>query len=436
MVRTKLSELLPKRFHPVWRATLNSDILNIVCKGGRGSGKSSDIAHIITQLLMRYAVNAVGIRYVDNTLEQSLYEQMKWAIEQQGVTHLFKFNKSPLRITYIPRGNYMIFRGAQNPERIKSLKDARFPFAIGWIEELAEFKNEDEVTTITNSLLRGELEDGLFYKFFYSYNPPKRKQSWVNKKYETSFQPDNTFVHHSTYRDNPYISKEFLSEVDATRERNPRRAEWEYDGKAIGSGVVPFDNLQVEAGSITDEMVANFDNIRNAVDFGYATDPLAFVRWHYDKKKNGIYAIDEIYGVKISNREFAKKLNDKGYQSDRMFADSAEPKSIAELANEHGIKKIIGVKKGPDSVEYGEEWLDDLDFICIDPLRTPNIAREFENIDYQTDKDGNPKPRLEDKDNHTIDATRYAFSEDMKKQPEPINVKKTIDTFKKLGLGR
>ncbi|MDT2793234.1 PBSX family phage terminase large subunit [Enterococcus thailandicus] len=409
----KLSELLPPKFHSVWKATLNSDILNIVCKGGRGSGKSSDIAHIITQLLMRYAVNAVGIRYVDNTLEQSLYEQMKWAIEQQGVSYLFKFNKSPLRITYIPRGNYMIFRGAQNPERIKSLKDSRFPFAIGWIEELGEFKNEDEVTTITNSLLRGELDNGLFYKFFYSYNPPKRKQSWVNKKYETSFQPKNTFIHHSTYKDNPFISKEFLSEVEAARQRNPRRAEWEYDGKAIGSGVVPFDNLQVKPGCITDEMVANFDNIRNGLDFGYATDPLAYVRWHYDKKKNGIYAIDEIYGVKMSNREFANKAHAKGYQTERVNADSAEPKSIAELRNEHFMTNVFGVKKGPDSVQYGEEWLDDLDFICIDPLRTPNIAREFENIDYQVDKDGNPKPRLEDKDNHTIDATRYAFADDM-----------------------
>ncbi len=80
----KLSEFLPPKFHSVWRATLNQDILNIICKGGRGSGKSSDIAHIITQLLMRYAVNAVGIRYVDNTLEQSIYEQMKWAIEEAG----------------------------------------------------------------------------------------------------------------------------------------------------------------------------------------------------------------------------------------------------------------------------------------------------------------------------------------------------------------
>ncbi|HIB1875472.1 TPA: PBSX family phage terminase large subunit, partial [Enterococcus faecium] len=334
---------------------------------------------------------------------------------------------------YLPRGNYMIFRGAQNPERIKSLKDSKFPFAIGWIEELAEFKTEDEVTTITNSLLRGELDDGLFYKFFYSYNPPKRKQSWVNKKYETSFQPENTFIHHSTYRDNPFISKEFLKEVEATRERNPRRAEWEYDGKAVGSGVVPFDNLQIKEGSITDDMVADFDNIRQGLDYGYATDPLAFVRWHYDKKRNSIYAIDELYEVKCSNRRAAQWIKSKKYDYQDIIAE-VEPKSNAEMRNEHDISKIRQVTKGPDSVEYGEKWLDDLDAIYIDPLRTPNIAKEFESIDYQTDRDGNPKPRLEDKDNHTIDATRYAFNDDMRKKPEPVNVKKTIDTFKKLGL--
>jgi PBSX family phage terminase large subunit len=408
-----LSEFLPKAFHDTWKAAINPDILHVIEKGGRGSGKSSDIAHILIQLIMRYPINAVAIRFVDNTIELSVFEQLKWAIEEQNVSNYFRINKSPMKITYTPRGNYIAFRGAQNPERIKSLKDSRFPFAIAWIEELAEFKKEEDVTTITNSLLRGELADGLFYKFFYSYNPPKRKQSWVNKKYETSFQPANTFVHHSTYRDNPFIAKAFIEEAESVRGRNLRRYEWEYLGKAIGSGVVPFDNLRVEIGCITDDMIANFDNIRNGLDFGYATDPLAFVRWHYDKKKNGIYAIDEIYGVKISNREFAKSAREKGYQSDRINADSAEPKSIAELRNEHFMNGVYGVKKGPDSVEYGEEWLDDLDFICIDPLRTPNIAREFENIDYQVDKDGNPMPRLEDKDNHTIDATRYAFANDM-----------------------
>lgn len=407
----KISELLPKAFHPVWKASFDPKILNVICKGGRGSGKSSDIAHIIVQMLMRYPVNAVGIRKIDNTIELSIFEQIKWSISEQKVTHLFRVNKSPMRITYLPRGNYMVFRGAREPERIKSLKSAEFPFVIAWLEELAEFLTEDEVTTITNSLLRGELPDGLFYKFFGSYNPPKRKQSWVNKKYESAFIPENTFVHHSTYLDNPFISKQFIEEAEATKTRNERKYEHEYLGKAIGSGVVPFDNLEFR--TITDEEVEVFDNYRFAVDFGYAADPLAFVVWHYDKKRNAIYAIDEIYEVKLSNREFAKRLINKGYQDELIYADSAEPKSIDELINEHGIKRVKGAKKGKDSVEYGEQWLDDLDAIVIDPKRTPKMAYEFENIDYQTDKDGNVKSRLIDKDNHTIDATRYAFSDDM-----------------------
>jgi phage terminase large subunit len=410
----KLSELIPKPFHPLWKATLDPDILHIVAKGGRGSGKSSDIAHIITQLLMRYPVNALGVRKVDNTIEASIFEQMKWAIQEQGVAHLFKVSKSPMKITYVPRGNYMIFRGAQDPARIKSLKSANFPFTIAFLEELAEFKSEEEVTMITNSLLRGELGENQFYKFFYAYNPPKRKSSWVNKKYESSFQAKNTLVHRSTYLDNPFISKQFIEEAEAAKERNEMRYRWEYLGEAIGSGVVPFDNLQVEPGCITDEMVKSFDNIRNGIDYGYASDPLAYVRWHYDKKKKTIYAVDELYGVKISNRMLAEHLKGRGYAHERFAAESAEPKSNDEMRYEYGINRLYAVKKGPDSVQFGEEWLNDLDAIVIDPLRTPNIAKEFENIDYMTDKDGNVVPRLADKDNHTIDATRYAFEEDMR----------------------
>lgn len=408
-----LSELIPKHFHPIWKAAKDPSILNIVCKGGRGSGKSSDVAHIMLQLIMRYPLNAVVIRKVDNTLVTSVYEQIKWAIEQQQVSHLFKVMKSPLEIQYIPRGNKIIFRGAQNPERLKSLKDSKFPYAIAWIEELAEFKTEDEVTTITNSLLRGELDDGLFYKFFFTYNPPKRKTSWVNKKYETVFQPPNTFVHHSTYKDNPYIAQAFKDEAEAQRIKNEKRYRWEYLGEAIGSGVVPFDNLEFR--EIPDKEYNTFDNFRQGVDYGYATDPLAFVRWHYDKKRNTIYAMEEIYGVKMSN----KKLSENMYKikaEEHHTISEVSPKDIDELKFEHGIYNIKQAKKGPGSVEYGEKWLDDLDAIVIDPKRTPNIAREFENIDYETDRDGNPKARLVDVDNHTIDATRYAFENDMKKR--------------------
>ncbi|MFA3932514.1 terminase large subunit [Clostridioides difficile] len=139
---------------------------------------------------------------------------------------------------------------------------------------------------------------------------------------------------------------------------------------------------------------------------------MAFVRLHYDKKKRVIYFIDEIFGVKMSIRELASKIKSKGYDDFSVICDSAEPRSIAEL-REYGIK-ALKAKKGPGSIEFGENWLDDLQAIVIDPNRTPNIAREFENIDYQTDKDGNVRAKLEDKDNHSIDATRYALELDMK----------------------
>lgn len=412
MTSKKMSDLLPVSFHDVWRKAKDPNNLNVVCKGGRGSGKSSDIAIMLVTLIIKYPVNSVVIRKVDNTLVTSVFEQIRWAVEQLNVSHLFRVKMSPLEIQYVPRGNKIIFRGAQDPQRLKSLKDSRFPYAIGWVEELAEFKTEDEVTTITNSLLRGELDDGLFYKFFFSYNPPKRKTSWVNKKYETQFQPKHTFVHHSTYLDNPYISKAFIEEAEAMKDKNEMRYRWEYLGEAIGSGVVPFSNLQFK--TITDDEFNSFDNFRQGVDYGYSTDPAAFVRWHYDKKRNTIYAMNEVYGVKLSNRKLAEGMRAIKAEDYRVKAEIS-PKDNDELKFEHGIRLLSQVKKGPGSVEYGEKWLDDLDAIVIDPVRTPNIAKEFENIDYQTDKDGNTIPRLVDKDNHTIDATRYAFEDDMQR---------------------
>lgn len=410
MKQVKLSNLVTPHFHSFWRVSNSRKYLNHVCKGGRGSGKSVHIAERLITDMMKYPVTTLCVRKVGNTLAESVFEQLKEAIEMLGVSDYWHVVKSPLQLVYVPRGNKIIFRGADDPAKIKSLKVSKFPVAFLWIEELAEFKTEDEVSTIVNSVLRAELPDGLFYAFYYSYNPPKRRASWVNKKYESQFIPSNTFVHHSTYLDNPYISKAFKEEAEDVKEKRPQKYEWEYLGKAIGSGVVPFDNLVFR--TITDEEIRQFDNIRQGIDWGYGVDPMSFGRWHYDKTRRRLYALDELYGVKLSNREVAEWMKSKGYQSDMTIADSAEPKSVDEMQT-YGIH-IKGAQKGPGSVEYGEKWLDDLEEIVIDPARTPNTAREFENIDYQTDKDGNPKARLEDRDNHTIDQCRYALEDDMK----------------------
>jgi PBSX family phage terminase large subunit len=411
-MKVKMSEKVLPAFNTFWRQCNRKQRRKLykVLKGGRNSSKSTHIAIRIVWDVMRNPVNALAVRKVAATLETSVFEQLQWAIEYLGVSRYWKINKSPLKLTYLPRGNSILFRGADKPEKIKSIKTSKFPIAILWMEELAEFKTEDEVSTIVNSIVRADLPEGLYYDIYYSYNPPKRKQSWVNKKFDTQFLPANVWVHKSTYFDNPYVSKEFKEEAEEVKRKNEFKYRWEYLGESIGSGVVPFTNLTFRR--ITDDEIKRFDNIKQGIDWGYAADPFSFGRMHLDKTRRKLYLFGEIYGVKLSNRHVAEQIKKNGWHTTMTIADSAEPKSVDEMKG-YGVR-IKGAEKGPGSVEYGEKWLDDLDEIIIDPYRCPNTAREFENIDYQTDKDGNIKSKLEDKDNHSIDMTRCACEDDMR----------------------
>ncbi|SDI96081.1 phage terminase, large subunit, PBSX family [Halanaerobium congolense] len=410
--RVRLSDHVIPKFRDFWKATKKDKYLYYVLKGGRSSAKSSHIAINRLMATIKNPVNGLAVRKHAKYIRESIFTEFKWAARLLDVDQYFKFQVSPMQVIYLPRGNKILFAGADDPTRIKSLATEEYPYTWLWIEELAEFKTEDEVGTIEDSIVREET--GFDYKVFYSYNPPKRKTNWCNKRFNSVTLPDLYYVHHSDYRDNPYIARQTLQKIDILKEENERKYRHTWLGEPIGSGVVPFNNLKFR--KITDKEINRFDNIRPGIDWGYGADPFSYVRWHYDSTRRILYAIDEIYQVKLSNREAAKRIKNKGYENDLIIADSAEPKSIDEL-KDYGIK-IIGAKKGPGSVEYGEKWLDDLNAIVIDPKRTPNIAREFENIDYQTDRDGNIKNKLIDKDNHTIDGTRYACEKDMEIKPD------------------
>ncbi|MFA5720518.1 MAG: terminase large subunit, partial [Acholeplasmataceae bacterium] len=190
---------------------------------------------------------------------------------------------------------------------------------------------------------------------------------------------------------------------------NNHKYRWVWLGEPIGGGIVPFDNLVFR--TITDEEIKSFDNIRQGIDWGYAAHPACFGRMHLDKTRNKLYIFDEVFGVQISNRKMSDEIIKKGYQNDLIIADSAEPKSIAEM-KDYGLR-IVGATKGAGSVEYGEKWLNDLEEIVIDHNRCPGIAKQFENIDYKVDKDGNIKSELEDLENDAIDMSRYACERDM-----------------------
>ena len=407
---TNTHELVLESFWDFWAACDDPQYTHYICKGGRNSAKSTSISQRMDFDIIDRPINVLVVRKVGNTLYDSVYEQLRKTINIMNYEDEFSFSKSPMSILYKPRGNGFLFRGADDPGKIKSITSSKFPITQIWFEEVDQFKTEEELQTIIDSILREKLPNGMSYKFFYSYNPPKRKQHWLNKKYETQFIPKNTYVHHSYYYHNPYLSEQAIFEAEECKQTNPHRYNWYYLGKPIGGGVVPFENLVFR--KITDEEIKGFDNIRQGIDWGYASDPFAFVRWHYDKTRRKIYAMDEIYGVKLSNRETGREIINRGYQNLTIVADSSEPKSVADL-REMGIKRIESARKGHGSVEHGEKWLDDLSEIVIDYERTPNIAREFEMIDYKVDKDGNIVPKLEDKNNHTIDATRYCFEGDM-----------------------
>lgn len=409
----RISEKIIPSFYESWRAYKNPKYLNVYEKGGRGSSKSTTIAIKVIMNRMQTLSHALVVRKYAKTIRGTVRNQIIWALYHLEVQDSWEWSSSSngeMTMTYIPTGTKIFFEGADG-DKVKGWKTPDFPTTDIFFEEIADYKTDEELSSIKLSIVREILPEGYKYTFFHAYNPPKRRQSWVNKLCETQFIPDNMYVHHSTYLDNIYLPKEFRDMAEHTRMTDPRRYQWEYLGYPIGAGLVPFENLEFR--EITDDEFNAFDNFYQGNDWGYAADPNAFVVWHFDATRRRIFAAGEIYGVKISLEDLADKIIEKGWHRQTTTADSAEPRSISRMKT-LGCK-FTGASKGPGSVEFGEKWLDELESIIIDPKRTPNIAREFESIDYEVDRDGNVMSRLSGADNHTIDATRYAFESVNKK---------------------
>jgi PBSX family phage terminase large subunit len=394
---------LIEHFKPWFNEKYEQHLFSIL-KGGRASGKSTTASRRLVKDILMYPINILILRKIHSTIATSVYEEIKQAINDLNVSDEFRcIGGTKPSITRIRTGQRFIFTGGQEPEKIKSIKTSKFPIARLWIEELVEFRSYEEVKTIIDSIVRATLPEGLVYHIIFTYNPPKRKAHWCNKLYNTQFIPENTCIDHSTSFVNPHLSKDFLDEADNVKAKNEARWRWNYGGEAIGGGIVPFSNLEFR--EITDIEIFTFDNLCQGLDWGYAADPLCFLRAHFDKTRFILYIFAEIYQVKISNKILSEKIIEKGYNDIMIIADSEDPRSIDDVKS-YGIR-CRGATKGPGSVEHGLEWLDTLQAIVIDPVRCPNAAREFENIDYQTDKDGNVISKLDDKDDHSIDCTRY-----------------------------
>lgn len=404
MNSVRLTDLIAPSFFSVHRAVQNHEYTHYWLSGGRGSTKSSFVSiEIILGIMQNPDANAVAVRKVGRYLKDSVFSQLRWAIERLGVESLWQVKLSPMELIYTKTGQRILFRGADKPQKIKSTKAENGYIAYIWFEELDEFNGMSEIRSINQSLMRG----GKYFTVFYSYNPPKSKRSWVNR--EKNQERGDRLIHHSTYKDvnEQWLGKQFILEAEHLQKTNPELYSHEYLGNVIGTGGEVFKNITVR--KISDEEISSFDKIYLGVDFGYAADPFVYLVCHYHK--NRLYIFDEIYKTGLSNSMAAEMIKEKGLYNSYIVCDSAEPKSIRDL-RENGLR-VRGARKGPDSIEYGIKFLQSLDGIIIDSTRCPNAEREFSCYALERDINGEFKSCYPDRGNHTIDAARYALEEEI-----------------------
>lgn len=380
-------------------------------KGGRGSTKSSFISESIILKMMDdgekgIMSNALVVRRVKDTLEGSVFEQMIWAIDQLGAMEEWQIKLSPLRLIYKKTGQQVLFKGADKPKKLKSTKVSKGWIKYIWYEEVDEFESYDKIRNINQSIMRG----GSNFLVFYSFNPPESQRNWANMEVLDE-RPDKR-VHHSDYRSVPvgWLGEQFIIEAEHLKKVNLKKYEHDYLGAVTGTGLEVFTNVTIR--KITDDEIKIFDRIRRGLDFGYGADPLSYTLCHYDKKRKRLYIFGEVYQCKLGNSRAVEAIKQTYAWNGTITGDSAEPRTIAEF-NKLGLK-IIGAKKGPDSVDHGIKFLsEEIEEIIIDQERAPNHAREFLGYELDVDKEGNPKGEYPDKNNHTIDSTRYALEADM-----------------------
>lgn len=406
MKMINIAKIVSPAFDSVFWDAQNHKHTYYFLAGGRGSTKSSFIGGVeVPVLLMQHPqCHAVVLRKVGNTIKNSVYPQVQWGIDKLGVTDLFRCKTSPHEITYKPTGQKILFFGVDDPTKVKSIK---LPFGyvgIVWLEELDQFSGMEEIRNLFQSLLRGGSE----YWVFGTYNPPKSRNNWVNE--EILIDDNDRLVHHSTYLDVPreWLGDQFIMEAEKLKAKSETLYNHEYLGEVTGTGGAVFENVSEMA--MSDDQISQFDRLYDGLDFGFAVDPLAYVAIHYDAKHEALYIYDETYQQKLSNRKAAGIISKKA-KTRRITADSAEPKSIAEL-REIGLN-VTGARKGPDSVDHGIKWLQERAHIYIDKRRCPNTYREFVSYEYERNRYGQFISAYPDKDNHAIDATRYAMERAM-----------------------
>ena len=371
-------------------------------KGSRGSKKSVTESQWIIYNMMKYPLaNTLVVRRVFNTHKDSTWTQLKWAANNLGVSHLWKFSKSPLEAEYIPTGQKILFRGLDDPMGITSITVEKGYLCWCWFEEAFQIMNEDDFNKVDMSI-RGELPKGYFKQITLTFNPWSEKH-WIKKRFFDNPDSD-TLAITTNYTCNEWLGQDDIKVFEKMKENNPRRYKIEGLGEwGIAEGLVyeNFEELEFNVEEISKQqgVVSYF-----GLDFGYTNDPTAFIALLVDKANSAIYIFDEIYKKGLTNKDIYNEINYRGYSKEKIIADSAEPKSITEL-RKLGLRRCVPAKKGKDSILFGIQRIQNYK-IYVHP-RCENTLVELNNYVYDT-KEGKIINKPIDDYNHLMDAMRYA----------------------------
>ena len=423
-MKIRFSEFVPPHFYDLVNNFLKDNYSHYWLAGGRGSVKSSISSElIIIGIMSNPDTHAVCTRKYKVDLHGSVYAQIIKAIHTLHVEDYFDISKADQGappITYKPTGQKRFFTGLDDPEGIKSTTTPFGYIKYSWYEEVAQLSGMDKIRSANQTIRRGSNER---FVTFYTYNPPRSKSNWVNTEFDVLKRDKDYYVSLSNWEMLPHdlaekwLGPDGIKDALSLKKRDIAAYTHEYLGKPVGYGTDVFKNLTFRR--ITDEEIKTFDNIAGGIDYGFANDPAAYVRSHYDKRYRKLYIFAEIYGTGMLNRQLAREVMtlvpDINENYEYTTCDSAEKKSTADLKDE-GLLWVVNAEKGPGSVERGTKWLAELEEIVIDDVRCPNTAREFANAEYEVDKEGNVLRKVADHDNHTIDATRYRCEREMKKK--------------------
>lgn len=367
--------------------------------GGAGSGKSHFVAQKVLLKCLQYKRKLLVVRKVGNTLKDSVWAMFLKLLYQMPAV-IKSINKSEYTIELI-NGTVILFKGFDDPEKIKSIEGITDIV----VEEASELTEDDfDQLNLRLRAATGMLQIHLMFN-------PVSKANWVYKRFFENGTPEDTVIVHTTYKDNPYLPKEYIDSLLRLERTNPAYFKIYVlgDFATLDKLVFPVKTVRL----ISDEEVAGIP-FWIGMDFGYTNDPTAITWGYCDVANRKLFITGEYDKTGMTNDVIAKTLIDLGLSKEKIIADSAEPKSIAELRR-LGINRITAAVKGPDSVKNGIDRLQRYDIIIDE--RCPNTIEEFDNYTWIKDKKtGEYINQPVDSFNHHIDSIRYGTQNVMRKK--------------------